>query len=435
MKPDYNRQGFYRHLIAAVVIMILYQGIGPFTLHKATFIPFGHDSSIDVTTSQWVTLPDYYTNLKWLYPTIREIDTIDAMQPTDVAILPWSFMYPGLQPLPLNDTLFYNDPAGTISFQQWQRESDMYDDFMAKKTQITIGGTVVLARGVHTVIQNNNDPLFPFGNTASLFKKSDISIINLKSPLIHNFEKPSNPFTLVGPAIYANALSEIGITIAAIAGNHMGDAGTAGFEETLHHLQANGIQTVGGGASHADAYACRVIDHNGNRFGFLAFNNVWSTIDKATHATPGIAWLDEDALTAISACQSTVDMVIVMVNWGIEYTHAPRDIEREWAYKMANAGATLILGDQAHWVQQHETINTTHVSYGLGNYIFDQHWSEKTRQGIIQTVVVYNHRIIVRDTIPIELQPSGAVSRVPRGSSTYTNIMSAYNEPVAPTPK
>ena len=59
---------------------------------------------------------------------------------------------------------------------------------------------------------------------------------------------------------------------------------------------------------------------------------------------------------------------------------------------MIQAGADIVLGDQAHWVQSFDTINGKHVSYGLGNYIFDQHWSQNTTEGIIQTFVFYQNK-------------------------------------------
>ena len=162
-------------------------------------------------------------------------------------------------------------------------------------------------------------------------------------------------------------------------------------------------------------------------FGFLAFNNVHGSIAKANHNQPGIAWLDLDALESIKQCEAEVDFLTIMVNWGIEYTHLPRKKEREFAKKMVESGADLIIGDQAHWVQTHETINNTHVSYGLGNYIFDQHWSKKTTQGIIQKFIIYNSKIIAIKTIPIKLTKTGAVKELDKKSDEYQNILNAYH--------
>jgi len=116
-----------------------------------------------------------------------------------------------------------------------------------------------------------------------------------------------------------------------------------------------------------------------------------------------------------------------MVNWGIEYTHFPRTKERQWAKKMIEAGADLILGDQAHWVQTHELIHGKHVSYGLGNYIFDQHWSENTTEGIIQRFIFYKDEIVAIETTPIKLFRSGEVKEIEKNSPRFLHVFNAYN--------
>ena len=94
---------------------------------------------------------------------------------------------------------------------------------------------------------------------------------------------------------------------------------------------------------------------------------------------------------------------------------------------MSGAGADLIIGDQAHWVQAHENINGTHVSYGMGNYIFDQHWSEKTTEGIIQKFYIYKNEIYAIKTIPIKLYRNGQIKPLEINNDRYKEILKAYN--------
>ena len=96
---------------------------------------------------------------------------------------------------------------------------------------------------------------------------------------------------------------------------------------------------------------------------------------------------------------------------------------------MIDAGADVIIGDQAHWVQAYEKINGKHVSYGLGNYIFDQHWSQETTEGIIQTYVFYNHDLHTIHTIPIKLYRDGKIKEVPLSSPRYLDVLNAYYDP------
>ena len=207
----------------------------------------------------------------------------------------------------------------------------------------------------------------------------------------------------------------------------MGDAKGEGRFETINTLNNHNIESVGAGKTINDAYSCKKIIKKETSYGFLAFNNVQGSIGKPTSKSPGIAWQDHRALDAIKDCNKQVYKLIVMVNWGTEYTHQPRKKERQWAKQMIEAGADLILGDQAHWVQGHEKINNIHVSYGLGNYIFDQHWSEKTTEGIIQKFIFYNDSILAIDTIPIKLSKDGKVKEIKKPSKRYFNILDSYN--------
>ncbi len=48
---------------------------------------------------------------------------------------------------------------------------------------------------------------------------------------------------------------------------------------------------------------------------------------------------------------------------------------------LADAGAVVVQGDQAHQARTLEFYNDTFIHYGLGNFFFDQMWSDGTRQG------------------------------------------------------
>ena len=315
---------------------------------------------------------------------------------------------------------------GTFQFKWLRLKDDGYNHFLKSRVKLTAAGTVVLARGVHKVIKNN-DIHYPWKGTRHYFKASDINIVNFKSPLVTEFTYPKSSWLLVGKLNYANAMASANIHLVSLAGNHMGDAKAAGLKETLGKLNQLNIKSVGAGASLSAAYNCEVIEKKGIRFGFVGFNNVPGSIGKPKNNNPGIAWLDNDAILAVKSCDPKVDQLIVLVNWGIEYTHQPRKKEQQWAKKLIDAGADIILGDQAHWVQSFDSIKGKHVSYGLGNYIFDQHWSQNTTEGIIQTFVFYQQEKVAIDTIPVKLQQSGEITPIATSSNRYWHVLNAYN--------
>ncbi len=423
------RQNFI--FITLIALLITFASA---TIHikTLTFVPFiTPDSEIhDLKGQHLVTLKPYLKILKWAVPNISEINSIAELQNNQVIILPWNSFDNKLHYLPINNNYFFESNEGAIQVKAFRLKSDFYDDFLKKNITLTAGGTVVLARGVHLAMNRHKDIHHPWKGTRHLFKNSDINIVNFKSPLVKNFKYPKSSWLLIGKSEYAKGLSKSNIHLVGVAGNHMGDAKQSGLKETLDTLDYYHIKHVGAGLEKKAAYHCEVLKRKGKQFGFLAFNNVPGSISKATETSAGVAWLDKQALSAIRKCDSQVDVLIVMVNWGIEYTHIPREIEQEWAKKMVLSGADLIIGDQAHWVQNHEKINGAHVSYGLGNYIFDQHWSEKTKQGIIQKFVFYNNKIYLNKTIPIKLAKDGSINELKRNSKQFHNILNIYNKKI-----
>ncbi len=398
-------------------------------IKTVSYIPFKNKTShiINMSNHKIVTLDTHYFRLRWSFPDIKIIPSIGDLTNEEVILLPWNTKESKLQYIKIKGKSFYNTKEGAIQIKTIAKKDDGYKEFLKNRIELTAGGTVVLARGVHKVIERHKDIHYPWKDTRHLFLNSDINILNFKSPLVTNFNYPKSSWVLIGKSIYAKAMAATNIHLVSIAGNHMGDAKGDGLFETIKTLNDHNIEFVGAGKTNNEAYRCKKIIKKDSSFGFLAFNNVHGSIGKPTTESPGIAWLDQMALDAIEACDKQVDNLIVMVNWGTEYTHQPRKKEREWAKKMIESGADLILGDQAHWVQIHENINNAHVSYGLGNYIFDQHWSEKTTEGIIQKFIFYNDSILAIDTIPVKLSKDGKVKEIQKSSDRYFNVLDAYN--------
>jgi hypothetical protein len=415
-----------------ISVLALLCGVGLFFIKQVTFVPFKITTSPiqTITSSNMVTLTPYYNTLKRRYPNIQRISSIQQLKNHQIIVLPWNTQHENLQFLPLNGHAFFDSEQGAIQLRALKFKSDGYSAMLNNRVKLTAAGTVVLARGVHKVIQRENNIGFPWAGTAPLFKASDINMVNFKSPVVAQFEYPSSSWVLVGKSIYVQGMASANIHVVSVSGNHMGDAGISGFTETMRHLDRHNILYVGGGHSVDEAYGCKKIMKKNISFGVMAFNNVPGSIGRPNDQRPGIAWLDESSLAYIKKCKDTVDQLVVMVNWGTEYTHHPRDSEQRWAKKMVESGADLILGDQAHWVQKYEKINGNHVSYGLGNFIFDQHWSVNTTEGIIQHFIFYNNSILAVDTIPIKLQPNGNVVPIPTESNRYQAVLGAYYQPL-----
>ncbi|MBI3114942.1 MAG: CapA family protein [Candidatus Kerfeldbacteria bacterium] len=60
---------------------------------------------------------------------------------------------------------------------------------------------------------------------------------------------------------------------------------------------------------------------------------------------------------------------------------APSAAQRKFAHAAIDAGADLVVGHHPHVTQTTEEYQGGFIAYSLGNFIFDQFWSDETMRG------------------------------------------------------
>jgi poly-gamma-glutamate synthesis protein (capsule biosynthesis protein) len=102
----------------------------------------------------------------------------------------------------------------------------------------------------------------------------------------------------------------------------------------------------------------------------------------------------------IRRLRPTVDLVVVMPHWGVEYLATPELGQVELAHAAIDAGADLVVGNHAHWPKGIEMYGGKPIFYGTGNFLFDQSWSEETSTGIFVDVTLYEDRVVQARLVP-----------------------------------
>ena len=201
-----------------------------------------------------------------------------------------------------------------------------------------------------------------------------------------------NSMNLIGPENMVQGLQFAGFDVITIATNHAKDCGEEGFHcnnqsflDTVETLSEAGIQPVGGGGNLSEARRPVVIENQGTRFAFLGVDQINEKV-WASENEPGVAPISaqhiEQIKADIAAAKSIADVVIVLPQWGTEYSPQPSDIQRLWAQEFINAGATLIIGNHPHIIQPMESFANGTVFYALGNFVFDQGQNFR-REGLV----------------------------------------------------
>jgi len=242
-------------------------------------------------------------------------------------------------------------------------------------------GDVMLGRSVMTKSLGMNDPPYPFRKVAERLSQADIVFANLENPVISNCPSSDSGFKFCADPKMVEGLKFAGVDIVSLANNHILNYGKEGKMETEKILSDNGIKWVGDGN-------LETVERNGTEFGFLGFDFV------------DILPKDSD-YQLIKDSRNKVDVLIVMVHWGAEYTPRPTEIQKLIANNLVNAGADVIVGSHSHWVQPIDYINEKPVFYSLGNFVFDQPWSEETKKGLAVQLTFQNGKLINTDNLPI----------------------------------
>ncbi len=220
-------------------------------------------------------------------------------------------------------------------------------------------------------------PAQPFRRVSAAWSSADLRLGNLESPITTAPKTFPSKLTLRSAPDAAASLRTAGLDCVTLANNHMLDFGAAGLADTRTALDAAGIAHVGAGTDLASAAAPVVLHRNGQSIGLLGFCLVAQNSPLyAGPATPGVAAFDADAAArSIRGLRPCVDWLIVQIHWGVEMSRLPTTRQRQWARRIVEAGADLIVGHHPHVVQPFETVAGAPVFYSLGNFLFsDMYW-------------------------------------------------------------
>jgi poly-gamma-glutamate capsule biosynthesis protein CapA/YwtB (metallophosphatase superfamily) len=222
------------------------------------------------------------------------------------------------------------------------------------------------------------------GAMRALITSADLALGNMEEPTPDHFTYHSSGTVFTGDPALIAGVAWAGFDVVSCATTHIGDGGRAGILQTVAHLKANGIAAFGCGPNLAAARQPATFEIAGTKVAILGYDAISSSYYGATRTLAGDAPLTEAYVRAdIAAARAAgAQVVIVYPHWGTEYQFGPNAFQRRMAHIMIDAGADLVIGNHAHWVQSVEVYRGKPIWYALGNFTFDQHWAEQVLEGV-----------------------------------------------------
>ncbi len=335
----------------------------------------------------------------------------------NLGLLRWDEIDANLKTLPLDNQYLWNkNELADYQLKIIKKTNDenevkaAFDP--AKITKLISTGDIIMSRTV-AVKMREKGVLSPWQNVREKLAAADLTFISLEAPFSDRFPAPTAGMQFIVPTNAIAGLLEGGVDVAGVANNHSTNYGLAVFADNLNFLKNNNISFTGGGNNISEAETPAIIEKNGLRWAFLDWNSIVGAIS-ATEDSLGVAplhikpWYPEDNELDIKHLENVVsetaqkaDIVVVQFHWGTEYKTQQSESQEGVARRMIDAGADLIVGTHPHAVQGSEFYHDKYITYSLGNFIFDQEWSQGTKEGSVLESYFYGADNVADNLIPV----------------------------------
>jgi hypothetical protein len=221
------------------------------------------------------------------------------------------------------------------------------------------------------------------GAVRELISGADIAMANFENPAPNRFRWHTSGTVFTADPGLIDGLVDAGIDYVGLANNHIGDAGDQGILQTIQNLEKRGLEFSGAGKDLRTARRPAMLEANGTTVAILAYDAIAKAYFAATRE-PGSSQLALHRVEADvkQARERGADVVIVFPHWGVEYDYSPFANQQRLARDIIDAGADMIIGNHAHYAAAVEVYKGRPIWYALGNFVFDQTWSEPTMEGI-----------------------------------------------------
>lgn len=277
-------------------------------------------------------------------------------------------------------------------------------------TTLTAVGDIIPGRHVAENMARHGVS-WPFKLIAPVVNGADITYGDLECPLTDRYEVPYAGMEFVAPARTINGIEMLSLDVVTLANNHSTNFGRTALTDTVKLLKANKIAYAGGGFDYEEAHRPAVVEAGGTKFAFLSYNSIKGSLD-ASASEPGVAWINMEpwypdseqdfALVAseVREAKKQADFVVVGLHWSKEYQYHPNPSMVALAHRACDAGADMVIGQHPHSVQSIEYYKGKFIAYSLGNFIFDQRFSEQVRQGFVLKCGLKGGILVSLDLVP-----------------------------------
>jgi poly-gamma-glutamate synthesis protein (capsule biosynthesis protein) len=244
---------------------------------------------------------------------------------------------------------------------------------------VALVGDIMLDRGVEYSVKKNflGDYEELFSKVKDQLLKYDFLFGNLEGPVSDKGEDVGGVFSFRMDPVVLPVLSGVGFKAFSLDNNHILNYGPKALADTKFRLRDNNLKYAG-----QEPFIL-----GGVKVAILSFNQ-FANLDL------------EEMRQTISSAKLVSDLVIAYFHFGDEYQLVPNEYQKKVSKLAIDSGADLVMGAHPHVVQTLEQYKNTWIAYSLGNFIFDQNFSNETMQGgLLEALINPEEKIIEKVTL------------------------------------
>lgn len=271
---------------------------------------------------------------------------------------------------------------------------------------LIMGGDAVIHGSVYldNKINGEYDFYYPLSEIKEIVEGYDLAYYNQETLLGGTELGLSHYPQFNSPQEVGDGFIDAGFNIVSLANNHTMDGyskkGKAYIESSCAYwkdkYEKYGIISAGSYTSFEEQEKIVIGEKNNITYALLSY----------TYGTNGIYPIDgeeylvnyidiEKIQEDVNKYRDKVDLLLVAMHWGEEYTFIETDYQRQLAQELANIDVDIVIGNHAHVIEPVEWIDDTLVFYAFGNIISAQYITGSDMKSIGLGNIVENQKYSV----------------------------------------
>ena len=263
-------------------------------------------------------------------------------------------------------------------------------------------GVTAMTRAFIPAVDRSGDVLSPVRYTRKITAQADIATTSNEVSFLEPCTYPlKDRMLFCSPLRFFEILKASGFDVIELTGNHNNDFGSRYNTDSIALIEKAGMRYFGGGKNSEDAARVCYVKAKDTTVAFLGFNEPGPEVAFATPTRAGAARLSPEAFDrAVKEAVARADTVFVTIQCANENEPVPWESQKRYFHRAVELGARVVVSSSAHRPMGLEFYRGKFISYGLGNFLFDQMQSLNHRRGLIARHHLYRGRHVAAELIP-----------------------------------